>query len=171
MVSPRLSKDPVGFGTLDGDWVTGIPFDDERITRNGMKTNQTWARILVEENLTEAPQVLSESFNWQIVWSLSLNEAKRNSFFGKKAKQNARCTQTRTSFIWLRISNYRADFSFTWRADSTNFIWHRVDSSVRNEIINQGWHSYLPHVAISSPIWGKKEKEVRNHVCNPALTY
>ena len=110
LVLPRLPKDPVGFGTLEGDRVTGVPFDDEKIARNGMKTNQTWARILVEENLTEAPQVLNESFNWQIVRSLSLNEAKRNSFFGKKAKQNARCTQKRTSFIWLRISNYQVGF-------------------------------------------------------------
>ena len=110
LVLPRLSKDPVGFGTLEGDRVTGVPFDDEKITRNGMKTNQTWARIPVEENLTEAPQVLNESFKWQIVRSLSLNEAKRNSFFGKKAKQNARCTQKRTLFIWLCISNYQVGF-------------------------------------------------------------
>ena len=41
LVLPRLSKDPVGFGTLEGDRVTGAPFDDEKITRNGMKTNQT----------------------------------------------------------------------------------------------------------------------------------
>ena len=117
LVLPRLSKDPVGFGTLEGDRVTGVPFDDEKITRNGMKTNQTWARIPVEENLTEAPQVLNESFNWQIVRSLSLNEAKRNSFFGKRAKQNDVLKKEHHLFDFVYLIT-RSDFSFTWRANS-----------------------------------------------------
>ena len=117
LVLPRLSKDPVGFGTLEGDRVTGVPFDDEKSTRNGMKSNQTWARILVEENLTEAPQVLNESFNWQIVRSLSPNEAKRNSFFGKRAKQNDVLKKELHLFDFVYLIT-RSDFSFTWRADS-----------------------------------------------------
>ena len=106
LVLPRLSKDPVGFGTLEGDRVTGVPFDDEKITRNGMKTNQTWARIPVEENLTEAPQVLNESFNWQI---LSL---------GKKPNKTPDVLKKELHLFDFVYLITRSDFSFTWKADS-----------------------------------------------------